>query len=159
MIPAAPVDAAASVATLIAVATAALAAISARRGYVVVTVCGDSMAPALRDGDRLLVRRTRRRGPRRGEIAVFAQPLGRTVDGLEWLVKRITAVPGDPTPAEVLPVVGTALVPAGHLVVRGDNPHSQDSRHFGWVRFDTLLGVVVRPLTRRPSTGAVRRTG
>jgi signal peptidase I len=39
-------------------------------------------------------------------------------------------------------------VPAGTLVVLGDNPHaSMDSRFFGPVPADRLLGVVLRPMS------------
>jgi signal peptidase I len=67
-------------------------------------------------------------------------------------VKRAAAVPGDPIPAEV-PALRTAsqrVVPAGHLVLLGDNrAHSHDSRSLGYYRADRLLGVVslvVRPV-------------
>jgi signal peptidase I len=42
-------------------------------------------------------------------------------------------------------------VPSGRLMVRGDNPHSLDSRHFGYIGADSFRGVAVRRLS-----GAVR---
>ncbi len=104
-----------------------------RGRYVVVTVRGESMTPTYRPGDRLLVRRTRK--VRRGECVVFAeapeQALALTAG---WIVKRVVAVPGDD-------------LPAGQLAVRGDNPErSFDSRHFGPITTDRVLGVVLRPM-------------
>jgi signal peptidase I len=41
-------------------------------------------------------------------------------------------------------------VPAGSLVVLGDNAdESYDSRHFGYVRASSVLGVVVRERQRQ----------
>jgi signal peptidase I len=81
---------------------------------------------------------------------VFANPVrpdGAVADP-RWLVKRVTAVAGDAVPEEVRPSVGGAdsLVPVGALVVRGDAERSQDSRHFGFVLADSVLGTVVRTL-------------
>jgi signal peptidase I len=111
----------------------AAACLWVRRRYAVVTVRGESMAPTYQPGERLLLRRTRT--VKRGDCVVF-QDLDGPVSG--WVVKRAAAVPGDD-------------LPAGQLTVLGDNPaHSYDSRHFGAISMDRVLGVVVRPL------GAVR---
>jgi nickel-type superoxide dismutase maturation protease len=73
-----------------------------------VRVAGDSMLPAVRDGDRVLVRRTRQVRP--GDIVVAVDPR----DGSRPLVKRVAAVSAD----------GVTLL--------GDNPAaSTDSRAFG----------------------------
>jgi type IV secretory pathway protease TraF len=58
------------------------------------------------------------------------------------MVKRVAAVPGDRVPIDV---VATGTVPPGALVVFGDNG-GYDSRVFGPLPFDRLLGVVVRRL-------------
>jgi signal peptidase I len=102
-------------------------------------------------GDRLLVRRTTR--VRRGDAVVFRNPLpfGDGDAALAWLVKRVSALPGDPVPPDVRDIVGTpdgGLVPSGSLIVRGDAARAQDSRHFGYVPELSLLGVV---LTRAPA--------
>ncbi|MYV99293.1 hypothetical protein GT354_13560 [Streptomyces sp. SID3343] len=116
-----------------------------RSRFALVRVTGDSMAPTFADGDRLLIRRTRRVG--RGEAVVFGNPVPGFDDGageLRWLVKRVTATPGDPVPADVRERVPAGpVVPPGALVVRGDGVRSQDSRHFGYVPVSTVLGVVL----------------
>ncbi|GAA1556251.1 S26 family signal peptidase [Actinomadura kijaniata] len=122
---------------------------SLRRSLTLVRVAGGSMAPTYADGDRLLVRRTRR--VRRGEAVVFRNPVAPPggVPDPPWLVKRVAATPGDPVPEEVRPAVRAApgaTVPPGSLVVSGDARRSQDSRHFGYVPARDVVGVVLRRL-------------
>jgi signal peptidase I len=118
-----------------------------RRGLVAVTVRGDSMVPALRSGDRVLVRRTPLRALTPGSLVVFARPRAPRPG---WMIKRIIAVPGDVIPRREVPALWGHPgdhVPAHRLVVLGDNPdESYDSRHFGYVRADAVLGVVERVL-------------
>lgn len=140
-----------------------------RGRYLVATVDGPSMEPGLRSGDRVLVRRTGR--VRSGQIVVVRitdpPPLDGLPPGLEpgdaaelpekpdhpgWrlLVKRAVAVAGEPVPRHRFPAlrdVPGKVVPPGALVVLGDNPDSSwDSREFGFVRGDELVGVMVRRL-------------
>jgi len=133
------------------VVVAALAVV--RHVLSVVTVTGSSMEPAFQDGDRLLVRR-RIRHPRRGEIVVFTTPRAyREELGVPLLAKRITAVPGDPIPAdqppETEPARSPALIPVRRFLVRSDNPAGFDSRHFGFVPANAIVGTVVRRLSSR----------
>lgn len=130
-----------------------LAAVAAR-GFVTVTVRGASMAPAYRDGDRVLVRRGSR-PPVVGQVVVAerpakdgtwaAPPLRPTataaeVHGRRWLIKRVAAVAGDPVPSAALP--GTR-VPEGGLVLLGDNRAvSFDSRDVGYFPTCRVLGTV-----------------
>jgi signal peptidase I len=83
------------------------------------------MAPALLDGDHLIVRVGRRPVP--GDLVVFRARDVVPESSVPWLVKRATRV-----------------APDGSVTVRGDNARSQDSRHFGPVRGESILGVARR---------------
>jgi signal peptidase I len=115
----------------------------------VVTVEGVSMVPTLRAGERVLVRRTPGAAVRTGHLVVFQRPLWSTEHGPDarWLIKRVAAAAGEPVPADVRAAVGDAdRVPPGFLVALGDNgARSSDSRQWGYVRADEVLGVVRRP--------------
>ncbi|MEN3607925.1 signal peptidase I [Plantactinospora sp. ZYX-F-223] len=147
-----------------------------RRRFVVVTVRGPSMEPALREGDRVLVRRRRAAQLRTGDLVVFAEapeplvrragtpgstptpdprrasvpsrPPGQVRPSDGWLIKRAVAVAGDPVPHGAGPALATLddeVVPPDRLVAIGDNAASSyDSRHYGYVTADRLLGVVLR---------------
>jgi len=140
-----------------ATACALIALLGLRRRFTLVTVTGDSMMPALAPGDRLLVRRASLRGLRRGQIAVveapgaegyLTPPSRRPMTSREWMIKRVTAVPGDPRPHDSLPAAAEPpgeLVPEGMFVVRGDNvAWSRDSRQIGYIPGERLLGIAVR---------------
>jgi len=121
-----------------------------RRRYTAVTVGGLSMQPTLHDGDRVLVRRIRPGRLRVGDVVVarLGQP---GPGGDHWLVKRIVALPGDPMPASVRRRVDRPVVPAGGLILLGDNPAvSRDSRTLGLFDAAALLGRVERTLSRSP---------
>jgi|HubBroStandDraft_4_1064222.scaffolds.fasta_scaffold01725_7 signal peptidase I len=131
-----------------------------RRRFAVVTVTGQSMVPALADGDRVLVRRVRLGRIRAGDVVVVEKPDGEAgwrkppanrVAGHEWLIKRAAAVPSDPLPDSFRacwPALPDELVPAGKLVVLGDSPAgSYDSRVIGYIPGERLLGVVARRMT------------
>ncbi|WP_031164459.1 S26 family signal peptidase [Streptosporangium roseum] len=143
---------------LLVVLLAASALLVARRLLVVVRVRGTSMVPTLQPGDRVLLRRAPAERLRRGQIVVL-EPIGlggRWGTGplpdpaaADWLVKRIAAMPGDPVPEEVVDQQGLpagTVVPPGRLVVLGDGVHSSDSRVWGYVPFDRVLGVMLRAL-------------
>lgn len=128
-----------------------------RRRYVMVTVYGESMLPTYRPGERLVVRRMPPDAVRAGQVVVLAgfahaRParltLAEAVRSPRWMVKRVAAAPGDPIPRDTVPALRRApgtRVPAGHLVVLGDNAdRSYDSRHAGYLTTDRLLGVVLR---------------
>ncbi|MEU8199257.1 S26 family signal peptidase [Microbispora amethystogenes] len=143
--------------------------VAARRRLVVIRVAGTSMVPTYQPGDRVLIRRGGRAALRRGQVVVFRRRppdgVGRS-DGTglpggtgrsavlgetSWLIKRIAAVPGDTVPDQVAAGVRAApgeSVPAGRLVVLGDGPVSNDSRHWGYLPMDEVLGVVIRSLSR-----------
>lgn len=87
------------------------------------------MAPGLLPGDRLLVLGGVR--PRRGDVVVARHPQGFEV------VKRVSATPGD----EAMP--GWILEPDRWLVVGDNRAASDDSREFGALASDAILGRVV----------------
>src|SRR5690349_14737680 len=116
---------------------AVLAGFTLHRGFFLVRVTGPSMEPALRAGDRLLVWRVKADRLRPGRVCVVAE------DDSTLTVKRAAAGPGDPVP-DFLRTPDAGVVPAGRLVLLGDNPaRSHDSRSVGYYRADRLRGVVV----------------
>jgi signal peptidase I len=130
--------------------------VALRRRFAVVTVEGPSMLPALSPGDRVLVRRVRLNQVRSGDVVVVEKPEESgwplppavRVTGRQWLIKRAAAVPADPLPdvfRSLWPDLADDVVPAGKLVVLGDNRvGSFDSRAIGYIPADRLLGVVAR---------------
>jgi signal peptidase I len=135
------------------------AALAASRLLVVVEVEGISMRPTYEPGTRVLVRRCSLDRVRSGQVVVIERPEEGTgwaglppwdgrLEGRRWYIKRAAATPGDPVPEGVRKAVGGAqtTVPEGKLVVLGDNPRSDDSRRWGYVPGDRVLGVVVRRL-------------
>ncbi|MGK5639345.1 S26 family signal peptidase [Streptomyces sp. URMC 126] len=131
-----------------------------------VTVRGSSMAPAYEDGDRVLVHRGGRTAV--GRVVVLERPArdgtwplppvgraasSRAVAARQWIIKRVAAAPGDPTPLDRAPVLrrtAARSVPPGRLVLLGDNPaNSYDSRQAGFFPLERVLGTVAG----RPSGG------
>jgi signal peptidase I len=128
-----------------ALVAAAFVAALARGLLVVVTVRGNSMRPTYADGDVLLAARV----PllRRGRAIVFAPPVN-PPGAPPYRVKRLVALPGDPSPDWVKD--RQRFVPAGHVVVRGDNLRSEDSSTYGYVERAGVFAVVVRRLRAAP---------
>ena len=121
--------------------------------WLAVTVSGNSMAPALSHGDRVLVRRSSLSQLTVGDKVVVWMPgVDRTRQPTPrdrlWLVKRVAALPGDPVPEPVSAAVGgDERVPPGHLVLLSDNADGAvDSRQFGYVADELILGTVLRRL-------------
>jgi signal peptidase I len=149
-------------ATLVSALAAAAWLTWARRRLVVVVVEGSSMLPTYRPGDRVLVRRTSLGRIRSGQVLVLRRPKtardppmapsGVRLDQQSWIIKRAAALPGEPCPVAMLPAESRsaeadACVPDGWLAVLGDNSASSaDSREFGLVPADFVLGAVVRRL-------------
>lgn len=108
-----------------------------------VEVVGDSMAPALRAGERLLVVRGGR--IRAGDVVALRDPR----DAGRVLVKRVAATPGG-----AVTCAGEVLRAGGGYVVLGDNlPASTDSREFGAVPRSALLGRCVWRYAPEPRRG------
>lgn len=136
------------------VAVGCVLALRARRRWMVVTVEGNSMAPTLQHGQRLLARRlgrSRSGGPgfSRSDIVVFVLPPEQAralvTEDLVHRVKRVAAIPGDPVPEwarQALSADASTRVPEGKVVVSGDNPRSQDSRQLGYIDADAIVAVV-----------------
>jgi signal peptidase I len=134
-------------------------------------VSGESMQPALLEGDRIVVNRLAYSlraplggrllatwaAPRRGDVVVLASPASGKL-----CVKRVAGIPGDEVAIwgpEVLvngqpasdapfsPISGTASslrVPPGHCFLLGDNrDYSVDSRWYGCVEHERIIGCVV----------------
>jgi len=156
------------VGVLVAALLVGVAALLATR-FAVVVVHGPSMAPTFRDGDRVLARQVGRARLSRGDVVVVRHPAAPVIGSVDaatarrghgpprlrhggpWLIKRIAALPGDPTPQALRPVHGgpdPAFVPPGRVVLLGDNEQeSFDSRQWGWFALSDVAGIVVRPLS------------
>jgi signal peptidase I len=144
---------------LTAFAVLAWAAVALRRRYLVAVVRGSSMEPTLRTGDRLLVRRRTVSGIRGGDVVVF-RDVFKVSSRNGWAVKRVIAVPGEPVPRDRVSALARAteaVVPAGRLVVLGDNPTASfDSRQFGYLPAEAVVGAAVRPSAERRNRRASR---
>lgn len=151
-----PASTAASV--LAVIAAVAVAARVLRWRYALVTVSGPSMEPELADGDRLLARRCGLRRLRRGDLVIFREPgpygwrpawLSGAA-GQRWVIKRVAATPGDAVPDAVLPAVsGVTVVPPRSIVVLGNAARSRDSRQWGFITAQDILGVSRARLARQ----------
>ncbi len=132
--------------------------------FMLIDVVGDSMCPTLDSGDLLVARKNRT--VKRGDIIVFT-----TENGAKNLIKRVIALEGDTvwsengkvwisyTDAENnlkqykiaedylmsqgITYVEKTTVKSGCVFVLGDNRAiSNDSRNFGQIELDSVLGVV-----------------
>jgi hypothetical protein len=124
--------------------------------YSVVRVFGEGMLPAVKPGDRLVIHRTRYSRLRVGMITVVRPPGGgppqrRTLRlagaPFSLAVKRVCAIAGDEIPdAMRAAALGLDIVPPRMLLVSADNPLGNDSRQWGLVSKDRVLGTMVRNL-------------
>ena len=122
-------------------------------------VDGQSMEPSLHTDERLVVEKLsyRLHGPQRFDIVVIRVPS----QGDELLIKRVIGLPGETVEIRdgVVHINGVELgepfveqrtypgrdtqvtVPPLHVFVMGDNrTHSNDSRSFGPVQIDNIVG-------------------
>jgi nickel-type superoxide dismutase maturation protease len=120
-------------------AVAALATLAAAVAWAVrrVEVAGDSMAPALLAGDRLVLLRLARVRP--GDVVAVRDPRD---PGGRVLVKRLAALTGD-----------------GMLLLGDNQPASTDSRSFGAVPRALLLGRCVWRYAPEPRRGRLTDQG
>lgn len=121
----------------------AAGAVLTRRRLLLVTVQGGSMKPALADGDRLFMARVSGRSARPGDIVTLRVPATEAGTAGRLYVKRVAAIAGEPIPDQV-PAGASAFVPTDHLVVLGDWPESLDSRTWGCIPNDWVIGVATR---------------
>jgi signal peptidase I len=137
--------------SLVFVATVVATVVAARRWLVLVRVTGTSMLPTYCPGDRVLIRRTAGSSLMRDQVVVLEpRRRGRWGTGplpepasAEWLIKRIAALPGDSVPVACAGIAEGEIVPPGMLIVLGDGERSTDSRVWGFVPVDRVLGRVV----------------
>lgn len=115
--------------------------------FTTVVVSGNSMEPTYRSGERLLASKAYWLvGPiKKGDIVVV-----RSEDGSN-LIKRVHGMPGDKVDFFNVPESwklsqGEYQVPDGSVYVLGDNREaSEDSRRFGPVTKDNIIGKVIPP--------------
>ena len=138
----------------------------------VVTVENRSMAPTLETGDRvLIIRHWPARWLRKGQIVLIEPGRGATdaptLFAVRPYIKRIVALSG-----EMLTISHTEIaagnysfnlkinyeqsqqvwhIPAEHLFVQGDGPHSVDSRTWGPLPLHRVLGVMLMKLPYKGS--------
>lgn len=126
---------------------------------------GNSMYPNFYDGEYILTDKISYRfsSPRRGDVIVFKAPKNHELD----YIKRIVGLPGETVmvksgkvyinnqllseiylSSEVFTNNGTFLhegqnytIPSGEYLALGDNrPHSSDSREWGTIKSDEIIG-------------------
>jgi signal peptidase I len=130
----------------------------------------ESMVPTLKIGDRVLVNKLsyNAHDVNRGDLVVFERPPGETDQSVKDLIKRVVGLPGDAIVIKdnAVYVNGTQLdegylpegtitkqgrldcedaspcmVPDDSVWVMGDNrEHSYDSRYFGTIKENTIVG-------------------
>jgi signal peptidase I len=123
-----------------------------RRGFVVVRIDGESMTPSYRPGQWVLLRRRKHRRVHVGEVVMFErpdddgnwdQPATARLTARRWLIKRVAGIGGDPVPVGTANPQGSRTVPGECFVAFGDASRSFDSRHFGFVPTERIIGAVV----------------
>lgn len=140
---------------LLALAAVGVGVGVARTALLMIKVEGASMAPTLRPGDTVLtIRRTLRPSVRRGDVVVCRRPDG--MPGSDpYLIKRVVAVAGDPIPDDRADAGET--ISAGRVYVQGDGDRSLDSRVFGAIPVDHVVGHVVARLAQARGRRPARR--
>lgn len=96
-------------------------------------VVGDSMTPGYKPGRRLLISPVLLRfsPPKEGDVVVIQHPN----DSEKQLLKRIIGIPGDK-------IEGIGLGVEDYYVLGDNKAKSEDSRQFGVVKKNQILGKV-----------------
>lgn len=118
------------------------------------------MSPTFHHGDLVIGRRDFP-AVSAGEAVIFrveptdyGDDAAAAVQSSAWLgrrVKRVIAVAGDFAPTSLpqgFQRQAGGRVPAGHVAVAGDNPHSEGSAQFGYVGIERVESVVLGRLRR-----------
>lgn len=127
---------------LFAAAAALILLLRTARRFEPAIVRGESMAPTLRQGDRIAIRPGVR--PEPGQIVLVLAPGGRPV------IKRVFATSGTQPQGRTLP--------PGTIDVRGDNAAaSTDSRTWGALPLEHVRGVAVAIWWPPARIGRLRR--
>ena len=97
------------------------------------SVEGESMNPGYKQGDRLLISPTLLKfsPPTEGDVIVIQHPKDLT----KHILKRVIGIPGDR-------VEGVDLGPKEYFVLGDNKGKSEDSRHFGKILWDQIIGKV-----------------
>ena len=97
------------------------------------SVEGESMNPGYKPGERLLISPILLKfsPPTEGDVVVIQHPN----DQNKQLLKRVIGVPGDR-------IEGVDLGPNEYFVLGDNKGKSEDSRHFGKIHRDQILGKV-----------------
>lgn len=121
------------------------------------------MAPTLHHGDRLLVLRTPLVPIRRGSVVVARPPASppdwQAAQALAysrlpaWVVKRVAGLPGDVLTPRQAAADQAVRVPPRHVYLLGDSEPSVDSRLWGPIPIDRILGVAITRLARASVAG------
>ncbi|HEY6058710.1 MAG TPA: S26 family signal peptidase [Candidatus Limnocylindrales bacterium] len=108
-------------------------------------VAEGSMRPGIEPGDWLLVDPTTTSWPRRGSLVLFREPASDLL-----VIKRVGGRPDDVVATEF----GQLRLTATEAWLVGDAPDSHDSRHYGPVPIERLVG---RPWFRYGPPGRIGR--
>lgn len=115
----------------------------------VIRVEGDSMLPTYKTGDLVLLKRRKTRGKpiKEGQLLVLYSPSGQII------IKRVTEVADISNNEMIAPEEWGTHKGERALWVEGDNrghdemgnPYSRDSRSYGYVHEDAVIGFVLLP--------------
>lgn len=157
---------------LVAVFAVVLSVVAVRFSLVIVTIRGMSLAPDFEDGDRVLVLRQQLAGNADYDDIVVVWPWkDRAVDaprdayfGSRPYIKRVVGLPGDVIVTDISELEvherdkqrhfydengkRSWSIPEGHVFVQGNSLGGNDSRSWGPVNQDAVLGTVVTKLSR-----------